>query len=122
MSQIEQHNRDRVLEPLIAWITAPKMEDLRPNEIIKDDCIPFLLRELKQPTFVTINVGFWNKNLVDPNYCILYFSLQDNQQAQTSKLLRQFLHQKEFKTKAIHKGKIAKVGTTGIDYWQWNSQ
>ena len=72
MSQIildEQLNRDRVLEPLFKWITVQKLEDLRPGEVIKDDRIPLLLHELKQPTFVTIDVGFWNKNLLDPNYC-----------------------------------------------------
>jgi len=92
------------------------VEDLRPGEIIKDDRIPLLLRELKQPTFITIDVGFWNNNLVDPNYCILYFALQGHQQAQIPDLLRQLLHQQEFKTKANRMGKIAKVSTTSIDY------
>lgn len=124
MSQIildEQLNRDRVLEPLLKWITAQKLEDLRPNEVIKDDRIPILLHSLKKPTFITIDMGFWNKNLLDPNYCILYFALQDHQQAQLPDLLRQLLRIKEFKTKAIRMGKVAKVSTTLIEYWQWSS-
>jgi hypothetical protein len=28
---------------------------LRPHSVIKDDSIPALLKELKQPTFITIN-------------------------------------------------------------------
>lgn len=35
---------------------------LRPHSIIKDDNIPALLQELKQPTFITINYSdFWRK-------------------------------------------------------------
>lgn len=35
---------------------------LRPHSIIKDDSIPALLQELKQPTFITINYSdFWRK-------------------------------------------------------------
>lgn len=124
MSQIildEQLNRDRVLTPLLEWITVKKLEDLRPNEVIKDDRIPSLLRELKSPTFVTIDDGFWNRDLSDPNYCILYFALQDHQQAQIPNLLRQLLKLTEFKTKAVRMGKVAKVGITHIEYWQWGS-
>ena len=124
MSQIildEQLNRDRVLEPLLKWITVQKLENLRPREIIKDDRIPLLLHELKQPTFVTIDVGFWNKNLLVPNYCILYFALQDQQQSQLPDMLRQLFRIKKFKTKDIRMGKIAKVSTRSIEYWQCNT-
>lgn len=122
MSQIildEQLNRDRVLIPLQNWITVQKLEELCPNEVIKDDRIPSLLRELKNSTFVTIDDGFWNRNLLDPNYCILYFALQDHQQGQIPNLLRQLLKLAEFKTKALRMGKVAKVSTTHIEYWQW---
>ncbi len=123
MSQIildEQLNRDRVFKPLLSWITVQKLEDLRPNEVIKDDRIPLLLHELKQPTFVTIDVGFWNKNLHDPNYCILYFAFQDKQQSQLPDMLRRLFRINEFKSKSIRMGKIAKISTESIEYWQWN--
>jgi len=121
MSQIildEQLNRDRVLIPLQRWITVQKLEDLRPDEVIKDDRIPLLLRELKNPTFLTIDDGFWKRELLDPKYCILFFALQDHQQAQIPSLLRQLLKLTEFKTKAICMGKVAKMGKTHIEYWQ----
>jgi len=36
--------------------------DLRPNTVIKDDVIPKLLQQERQPTFVTINEqDFWRK-------------------------------------------------------------
>lgn len=117
----EQLNRDRVLIPLLKWITVQKLEELRPYEVIKDDRIPSLLRELKNPAFVTIDDGFWNRDLLDPNYCILYFALQDHQQAQIPNLLRQLLKLSEFKTKANRMGKVAKVSPTHIEYWHWGS-
>ena len=119
MSQIildEQLNRDRVLTPLLNWITVQKLEELRFNEVTKVDRIPSLLRELKNSTFVTIDDGFWNRDLLDPNYCILYFALQDHQQAQIPNLLRGLLKLAEFKTKAIRMGKVAKVSKTHIEY------
>ncbi len=99
----------------------PEIRRAAPWEVIKDDRIPSLLRELKNSTFVTIDDGFWNRDLLDPNYCILYFALQDHQQAQIPSLLRQLLKLAEFKTIAIRMGKIAKVSTTHIEYWQWGS-
>lgn len=122
MAQIildEQLNRDRVLKPLLQWVTTQKLEELHPNEVIKDDRIPSILRELKQPTFVTIDVGFWNRSLLDPHYSILYFSFQDNQQPQLPSMLRRLFRIQEFKTKSIRMGKIAKISTTSVEYWQW---
>jgi len=38
------------------------VKQLRPGTIIKDDAIPILLRQAKQPTFVTINyTDFWRR-------------------------------------------------------------
>ena len=33
--------------------------------------LPVLLRQLRQPTFVTIDMGFWRKGLRDIRYCVL---------------------------------------------------
>ena len=35
---------------------------LRPGSVIKDEAIPDLLRQLRQPTFVTVNVSEWAKS------------------------------------------------------------
>lgn len=34
-------------------------------------------------------------------------------------MLRRLFQFKEFKTKAIRMGKIAKVSTKSLEYWQW---
>lgn len=73
---------------LAQWTRAQRLRDLRPGEVIKDERVPMILRELRQPTFVTIDMGFWNARLP------------------------------EFATKAARMGKVARVSQSHIDYWQ----
>ena len=48
---------------------------LRPHGIVKDDRIPALLKELKQPTFITINYGdFWRRVEAHRGYCVICFN------------------------------------------------
>ena len=44
-----------VLVPIARWITVQRLRDLRPGEVIKDERVPALLRQLPRPTFVTID-------------------------------------------------------------------
>ena len=115
-------NRKKVLMPIQSWTTAQRIVDLRPHEVIKDDRVLQLLHTLKQPTFVTIDDGFWDKNLRHPGYCILYFALSDNQQDQIPPLLRQLFRLDAFKTKRARMGKVARVHPTRMDYWQWGDE
>jgi hypothetical protein len=66
-----------VLIPIARWTTVQRLRDLRPGEVIKDERVPELLRQLRQPTFVTIDEGFYNRGLCDHKFCILCFSLAD---------------------------------------------
>jgi len=121
MSQIildEQLNWRLVLEPMRRWITAQKIEDMRPYETIKDDRVPQILWGLRQPTFVTIDVGFYDKRNRDKRYCILYFALTTHQQGQIPDLLCRLLRLPEFRTKAARMGKVAQVKQTVVTYWQ----
>jgi hypothetical protein len=48
------------------------VKKLRPGMVIKDDAIPTLLRQLNQPTFVTIDyLDFWRRVPADKAYCIV---------------------------------------------------
>jgi len=107
-----------VLIPLARWITVQRLRDLRPGEVIKDDRVPVLLRQLRQPTFVTIDMGFWDAGLRDTRYCILCFPLRNNEQYKLPRLLRRLLRLPEFRTKAVRMGKVARVSPTRIEYWQ----
>jgi hypothetical protein len=56
----EMIRADTVLPGIQKWTTVGRLVDLRPNEQIYDDRVPTVLRDLKQPTFVTIDDRFWN--------------------------------------------------------------
>lgn len=77
-----------VLIPIARWITVQRLRDLRPGEVIKDERVPVLLRQLCQPTFVTIDMGFWDRKLRDARYCVLCFPLRNDEQDKLPELLR----------------------------------
>jgi hypothetical protein len=107
-----------VLVPIARWITVQRLRDLRLGEVIKDDRVPVLLRQLRQPTFVTIDMGFWNRGLRDARYCILCFPLRNDKQYELPGLLRRLLRLPEFRTKRARMGKVTQVRPTHIEYWQ----
>jgi len=107
-----------VLIPIARWITVQRLRDLRPGEVIKDERVPELLRRLRQPTFVTIDLGFWNRGLRDGKFCILCFALRNDEQDQLPDLLRRLLRLPEFSTKSSRMGKVARVSTSEIQFWQ----
>jgi hypothetical protein len=57
-----------------------------------------------------------------PDYGILFFALTKEQQAQLPDLLRSLLHRPEFRSRAGRMGKVVRVSTVAIDYWQFSSQ
>jgi hypothetical protein len=111
-----------VLVPIARWITVQRLRDLRPGEVIKDDRVPVLLRQLRQPTFVTIDMGFWDRGLRDAKYCILCFPLRNDEQYKLPGLLRRLLRLPEFRTKTARMGKVARVSLTHIEYWQLGNE
>jgi hypothetical protein len=99
-----------VLEPIGSMASTRSLRTLRLYEVVKDDRVPVLLRELSSPTFITNDeAGFWNRHLCSKAYCILYFALTDYQQEQIPSLLRRLLRLPEFKTKAGRMGKVVRV-------------
>lgn len=107
-----------VLVPLARWITVQRLRDLRPGEVIKDERVPVLLRQLPQPTFVTIDMGFWNVRLRDTRYCILCFPLRNDEQQTLPDLLRRLWRLPEFSSKAARMGKVVRVSQAQVDFWQ----
>lgn len=126
MSQIildEQIHNVHVPIALRSWITVSRVRELRPNTIIKDEAIPGLLRQLKQPTFVTINVhDFWKRKLCDPKYCIVCMAVPDDKQFEIPRLLRDLFQFPQFKTRAERMGKIAHVGLEHMRYYQYGEE
>jgi hypothetical protein len=120
---LDEHlHRKTVLIPIQSSRTAAKLIDLYPGQLIKDERIPQLLHTLKQPTFVTIDSGFWNRDFLHPAYCIIYFALEDSQQHQIPQLLRRLFRLDVFRTRAARMGKVARVRSDYVDYWQWGDE
>ena len=94
------------------------VKKLRPGMVIKDDVIPALLRQLKQPTFVTINyMDFWRRVPADNAYCIVCLELPTGQVKEIPVRLRQLLRLPEFKTKKARMGKVVLVRERRLQYY-----
>jgi hypothetical protein len=111
-----------VLLPIARWTTVSRLRDLRPTEVIKDERVPVLLRQLRQPTFVTIDLGFWRKEWRDAKYCLLCFALRNDEQHRLPGLLRALLKLPEFHSKATRVGKVARISFSRIDCWRLDDE
>lgn len=121
MSQIlvdEHLSRTEVLVPLQGWISAQKIEDLVPNETLKDDRILKILQSQRQPTFVTLDADFYHKKYRDRRSCLIHIVLPHQEQYRLPAFLRKLFRVPEFKTKAARMGKVMRVSEGRIDIWQ----
>ena len=95
------------------------VKQLRPGTIIKDDAIPILLCQAKQPTFVTINyTDFWRRISADERYCIVCLQFSTGRADEIPSLLRRLFRLPDFKTKAERMGKVALLNPQWIRYYQ----
>jgi len=94
------------------------VKKLRPGRVIKDEAIPTLLRQLKQPTFITINyMDFWRYVPADNAYCIVCLALPTEQVDEIPGRLRQLLRLPAFKTKKTRMGKVILVRERRLQYY-----
>ena len=94
------------------------VKKLRPGRVIKDEAIPALLRQLKQPTFVTIDyMDFWRRIPADNAFCIVCLELPTERVDDIPVRLRQLLGLPEFKTKKARMGKVVLVRETRLQYY-----
>lgn len=107
----EQLFERAVEKPIARWAVVSNLHHLRPNEVIKDDRVPMILRQLKYPTFITIDMAFWNPRLRHPKYCILCFPFRNDEQELIPDLLRRLLRFPEFRSKAARMGKSVPPAT-----------
>ena len=95
--------------------------DLRPNTVIKDDAIPGLLQQERQPTFVTINErDFWRKVQPSNSYCLVCFTLPDSRVNEIAQDLRELFQHTDFNTKSKRMGKIIRVTDRVVTYYTVN--
>jgi hypothetical protein len=91
---------------------------LRPGTVIKDDAIPALLRQQRQPTFVTINEkDFWKKVEIDERFSVVCFDWPDSKASLISESLRDLFNRAEFSTKQARMGKVVRVSDASVSYY-----
>ena len=104
-------------DPIRRWATVTYLRELRPGEVVKDDRVPSILREVGQTTFVTLDVGFWRAELCDSRYAILFFPFKDEQQPTIPALVRRLFRLAPFQTRQTRVGKVARVSPSEILFW-----
>lgn len=120
----EQLIGDAIPELLGRWYRGAVINivELRPNTSIRDEEIPKLLRSVRQPTFVTINVtDFWRKLAPDRHFGIVAFQLLDRDAQEIPDLLRRVFHLAPFRTRRRRLGKIARVSREHCQYYTADS-
>jgi hypothetical protein len=95
---------------------------LRPHTSIRDEEIPKLLRSVRQPTFVTINVSdFWRKLAPDRQFGLIAFQLLDRDAQEIPELLRRVFRLAPFRTRRSRLGKVARVSREQVQYYTADS-
>ena len=76
------------------------LTQLRPDTQIHDDAVATLLRAERQPTFVTINVtDFWRQMAPEEHFSIVCFALPHSRAREISGLLRRLFALEPFQTR-----------------------
>ena len=117
----ENLHSHRIIQAISDWYTSRviSVTALRPGSVIKDEAIPTLLLKVSQPTFITINVAdFWKNVQPHKSYCIVTVTLPTERIAEVSLLLRRFFRLPEFKSKALRMGKIVRLTSERVEYYQ----
>ena len=85
---------------------------------MKDDeeIIP-LLHQLKHPTLFTRDHGFYRPVLRHQGYCLVVLDVEVDE---TAAYIRRILRYPEFRTQAQRMGKVLRVRSSGVSYWQLN--
>ncbi|MCI0389308.1 MAG: hypothetical protein MOB07_11175 [Acidobacteria bacterium] len=116
----EQLMDPRIIEDFEKWYkgSVTTILDLRPHTQIKDDAIPTLLRNVKQPTFITINFAdFWKAAAASKDYCIICLKLSGGRSLEVPELVRELLKMKEFSRKKARMGKVIYWNSGRVSYY-----
>lgn len=108
----EQLADPRIIRDIKRWYRGKVISifEIRPRTAILDDAIPVLLRQLKAPTFVTVNYqDFWRKIPADSAYCVICLKLPCERSLETPQKLRTILNRPEWRSKRGRMGTVISV-------------
>ncbi|MBI4559054.1 MAG: hypothetical protein HY706_15835 [Candidatus Hydrogenedentes bacterium] len=69
----------------------------------------------KDVTFFTRDLGFFRRRLCHPNYCLVVLTVP---LLKTALYIRRFLRHPAFSTKAKRRGKVVRLSTEKLVFWQ----
>ena len=78
---------------------------------IKDDALITLLHELGNTTFITRDLGFYQRRLIHPSYCLVCLDVVPTEAAS---FVRRFLRHPRFRTERSWLGAVLRVSHRGI--------
>ena len=121
----EQLHNERIYQAIEAYYPGQvvSIRGLRPGTVIKDDVIPTLLLQVRQPTFITINTDdFWLKVAAHRGYCVINFHLPAERRFDVPEMLRRVLQHPTFNTKVRRMGLVLRVSRQNISYYGLDRQ
>jgi len=106
--QVEQLRRWRIhLRQIGFEVGRPEWDDQQ--EVLR------YLHAAKQVTFFTRDLGFFRRRLCHENYCLVVLSVPV---LETAAYIRRLLRYPMFKTRARRQGKVMKISSAKITWWQ----
>ncbi len=92
--------------------------DVSRKGIKDDEIIPFLIKQ-RRPTFFTRDLGFYERKLCHPRYCLVCLAVGRNEAA--TFVYRSLRHPK-FNTKAKRLGTVIRVSQVGLQVWRLHAE
>ena len=89
-------------------------QDVSRKGILDEQIIP-LLHELSRPTFFTRDLGFYDHELCHARYCIVALAVH---RYEAASFIRRLLRHTVFRTRANRMGRVVRVSSAGIRFWQ----
>lgn len=78
-----------------------------------------LLHQLNRPTFVTRDLGFFDKSRCHANYCLACLAVS---QKEAAAFIRRFLRHPSFKTKSKRLGTVVWIAHEGMRVWRLHAK
>lgn len=82
---------------------------------IQDEQIIPLLHSLNKPTFFTRDKGFYRRALCHGSYCLVCLEVT---RSEVALFIRRFLRHPDFKIRARRMGKVVRLSSAGVHFWQ----